>query len=109
MEAVVLVVETFGLTHLKLHPKDQVVVVVEEQPILLFRVDLVDHKVILLDQVMEMLLPMVVAAVVVPVVLVVLVLHLLLHINMVEVDMVFNFQQHLEIQYPYQHQHLLLV
>ena len=79
-------------------------VVVEEQSTLLFRVDLVDHKVILLDLVMEMLLLMVVVEVVVPAVLVVLVLHLLLHNNMVEVDMVFNFQQHLEIQNLYQHQ-----
>tara|TARA_B100000073_G_scaffold97969_1_gene77851 strand:+ start:65 stop:307 length:243 start_codon:yes stop_codon:yes gene_type:complete len=68
-----------------------VVVVVEEQPILLFRVDLVDHKVILLDQVMEMLLLMVVVEAVVPVVLVVRVLHLVHHYNMVEVVQVFNF------------------
>ncbi len=42
--------------------------------------------------------------VVVPAVLVVLVLHLLLHTNMVEVDMVFNFHQHLEIQTLYHNQ-----
>ena len=76
----------------------------EEQSAHQLKVDLVDHKVILLDLVITMLLLMVVVEAVVPVVLVVLVLHLLLHINMVEVDMVFNFHQHLEIQTLYHNQ-----
>ena len=99
----------FGLKDLKLHPKDRVVVVVEEQPVIQLKVDLVDHKVILLDLVIPLVLLMVVVEAVVPVVLVVRVLHLVHHYNMVEVDLVFNFHQHLEIQHPYQHQQLLLV
>jgi len=78
-----------------------VVVVKEETRILHRKVDLVDHKVILQDQVTLVVLLMAVEVVVVPVVPVVLELHMIVHCRLVEVVLEGRFLQHLEIQYQH--------